>query len=585
MVKYLLERKNNYYYKRKYPTTQKNFVISLKTDSLREAKFLISIINPKFLNLIMETKMNFDEEKDYIKNIIQEYINEAKNDYEKFAKIRASRYTYRTDTKRTVLGSHPKAIKKAIKELGYAIHSPEIEKDKAIEDLTIYTSINKQYKEALKNLSEDGKERLKDEIIKAEIELLYLDKRNNTERLENPSEYIENKSIEEVREETRPTEQINTKNYREKTIKEIIELFITKKGQDTVNKDTIRRYIGDFKIFTDLVNKEYLIDLDHNDFDEFLENMKYIPDFNKNRKLFKEKNNNYKLLVEEAKKNENIECIKPQTIELKLINISALIDLAEKYELIDKNRLTGKFSKNTKKHDVIERIEYPQAELNNLFYNSSWYRENLEKNLKEAPQKIWLPLLMLFSGTRLNEAAQIYLDQIEIIDHIPFINIRKDRKDQKLKNLSSKRKMPIHWRLLEMGFMDYIEQLKKDKEERLFPKLYYTKGKGYGQAFSKVFGDYKPTFLSQQVIEQLEQKEFLLDIHSFRHSFAGSLKGKIEDGVLDSFMGHRNGSLSQTRYGSYRTDVLKNNIDLCDYPSVDFSPLMEKMRKYYKISE
>lgn len=583
---YLIKHRETYYYKRKFPKTKHNFVISLKTDSKTEAKFLISIINPKFLNLITGTNMNFEEEIAYIKSVIQKYINEAKEDYEKFAKLRASRYTFKTETKRTVLGSHPKAIKKAIKDLGYAIHSPEPEKDKAIEDLTIYSTIKSDYNEALEKLSNDGKERLKDEIIKAEIELLYLDKRNNSERLENPSEYIQfqNKTIEEVKEETRPTEQkIQTRNYKEKTIQEVIELFITKKEQDTVNKDTIRRYRADFKIFTDLIyNKKYLIDLDHKDFDEFIENMNFIPDFNKNRALFKEKNSNYKLLVEEAKKNENIECIKPQTVELKLINISALFDLAENYEIVDKNRLVGKFSKNTKKHETIERIEYPQTELNNLFYNSTWFKEELEKNLKEAPHKIWLPLLMLFSGTRLNEAAQIYIDQIEIIDNVLFIKISKDKKEQKLKNLSSKRKIPIHSYLLEMGFMDYIEQLKKDKEERLFPKLYYTASKGYGQAFSKIFGDFKPTFISEQIKMQLEAKEFKLDIHSFRHSFVGSLKGKIEDGVLDSFMGHRNGSLSQSRYGSYRTEVLKNAIDLCDYPQVDFMPLVERMKKYYK---
>ncbi|MFX4242644.1 site-specific integrase [Aliarcobacter butzleri] len=584
MVKYLLERKNNYYYKRKYPNTQTNFVISLKTDSLREAKFIISIINPKFLNLITAgNNMNFDEEKAYIKGIIQQYVDEAKNDYEKFAKIRASRYTFKAENRRTILGSHPKAIKKAIKELGYAIHSPEEDKNKAIEDLTIYSSIKDSYNEALGNLSTDGKERLKDEIIKAEIELLYLDKRNNSERLENPSEYIQfqNKSIEEVKQETRP-EEIKTKNYKEKTITEIIELFITKKEQEIVNKDTIRRYRGDFKIFTDLIDKKYLIDLTHSDLDKFIEDIKKVPSYNEYRALFKEKNNNYKLVIEEVKK-QGLEPLKPQTIELKLINISALLDLAVNYELLDNNRLTGKFSKSSKTHEVIERIEYPQGELNNLF-NSNWYEADLEKNLKEAPHKVWLPLLMLFSGTRLNEAAQIYLDQIEIIDNVYFINIRKDKKEQKLKNLSSKRKIPIHSYLVEMGFISYIEQLKKEKQERLFPKLYYTKGKGYGQAFSKVYGDFKPTFLSEQTKEQLARKDFMLDVHSFRHSFAGSLKGKIEDGVLDSFMGHRNGSLSQTRYGTYRTDVLKSNIDLCDYPQVDFLPLREKMRKYYKIS-
>lgn len=557
----------------------------MRTDSLREAKFIISIINPKFLNLILgENKMNFDEERTYIKGIIQQYIDEAKDEYEKFAKVRASRYTFKTETRRTILGSHPKAIKRAIKELGYAIHSPEVEKDKAIEDLTIYSTIKNTYNEALEKLSTDGQERLKDEIIKAEIELLYLDKRNNAERLENPQEYIQfqNKSIEEVKQETRPTEQINTKNYKEKTIQEIIELFVVKKEQEIVNKDTIRRYRADFKIFLDLIdNKEYLIDLNHDDLDKFIENMKYIPDFNKNRALFKEKNNNYKLLVEEAKKNENIECIKPQTVELKLINISALFDLAQTYEYIDKNRITGKFSKNTRKHEVIPRIEYPQAELNNLFYNSLWYKE-VEKNLKEAPQKIWLPLLMLFTGTRITEAAQIYLDQIEIIDNVYFINISKDKKDQKLKNLSSKRKIPIHWRLIEMGFIDYIEQLKKYKEERLFPKVYHTKDKGYGQAFSRIFLNFIPTFISEDIKDRLDKKEFTLTVHSFRHNFAGSLKGLIEDGVLDSFMGHRNSSLSQTRYGTYRTEVLKGAIDLCDYPGVDFYPLSERMREFYK---
>ncbi len=528
--------------------------------------------------------MNFDEERAYIKSIIQEYIDEAKNEYEKFAKIRASRYTFKSETRRTILGSHPKAIKRAIKDLGYAIHSSEEDKNKAIEDLTIYSTIKNTYNEALEKLSTDGKERLKDEIIKAEIELLYLDKRNNTERLENPQEYIQfkDKSIEEVKQETRP-EEIKTKNYKEKTIKEIIELFIVKKEQEIVNKDTIRRYRADFKIFLDLIdNKEYLIDLTHENFDKVIEDFNFIPDFNKNRALFKEKNNNYKLLVEEAKKNEAIECIKPQTVELKLINISALLDLAEKYEYIDKNRLTGKFSKNTRKHEVIQRIEYPQAELNNLFYASSWYKENLEKNLKEAPQKIWLPLLMLFTGTRITEASQIYLDQIEIIDNVYFINISKDKKDQKLKNLSSKRKIPVHWRLLEMGFVDYIEQLKKDKEERLFPKLYHIREKGYGQAFSRIFLNFIPTFISQDIQERIARKEFSLTVHSFRHSFAGSLKGLVEDGVLDSFMGHRNGSLSQTRYGSYRTDVLKGAIDLCDYPGVDFYPLSERMREFYK---
>ncbi len=579
-MKYLLRHRENYYYKRKIPQTRTSFTISLRTDSYKEAKFILNIIDPKFQNLGVQI-MNWEEEKAYIKEIIQSYINEAREDYEKFAKIRAERYTFKTKNHRKVLGSHPKAIEKAVKNLGYAIHSPKEDKEKAIEDLTIYSTIKNQYNEALETLSENGQENLQDEIIKAEIELLFLDKRNNTERLENPNEYIEiqNKTVEQLRSETTPSEAIRNKNYKEKNIQEVINLFLEKKAQENVNPDTIRRYAGDFKIFKDLIDKEYLIDISHEDLDKFIQDIKLIPNFNTNRKVYKEFSD-YKEIIK-ATKERNLETIKPQTIELKLVNVSALLDLATSYELIDTNRIANKFSKNKKNHETIPRVEYNAEQLEALFYNSIWYKEDLEKNLKEAPHKVWLPLLMLFSGYRLNEAAQIYLDQIETIDHNYFINVTDEKPDQQLKNLSSKRKTPIHSLLLEMGFAKYIEEQKKKGEVRLFSKLYYTKNKGYGQAFSKMYTDFKSNFLDEKTTEELKAKVYKLDIHSFRHNFAGSLKGKIEDGLLDYLMGHTNSSTTQNRYGSYRAEVLINAVNSVDYPQVDFMPLVEKLKRFY----
>ena len=82
-MKYLLQSKTQaYYYKRKVPYIQRNFVISLRTDSLREAKFLISIINPKFetttLNIIGENPMEWEEKLSYLQERIAEYIEEGK---------------------------------------------------------------------------------------------------------------------------------------------------------------------------------------------------------------------------------------------------------------------------------------------------------------------------------------------------------------------------------------------------------------------------------------------------------------------------------------------------------------------------
>ena len=50
---YLHKHRNCYYFKRKIPKTQNNFIISLRTDSLNEAKFIISIITPKIFKLFM----------------------------------------------------------------------------------------------------------------------------------------------------------------------------------------------------------------------------------------------------------------------------------------------------------------------------------------------------------------------------------------------------------------------------------------------------------------------------------------------------------------------------------------------------
>ena len=112
------------------------------------------------------------------------------------------------------------------------------------------------------------------------------------------------------------------------------------------------------------------------------------------------------------------------------------------YEYLDKNRLRYKISLSEENSDD-KRKEYYNEQLHALFYKSTWYTKELENNLKDNPSKIWLPLILLFTGCRLNEIAQIRLSQIEIKDNINFFRIDDKYPDQKLKNKTSKRKIPI----------------------------------------------------------------------------------------------------------------------------------------------
>ena len=90
------------------------------------------------------------------------------------------------------------------------------------------------------------------------------------------------------------------------------------------------------------------------------------------------------------------------------------------------------------------------------------------------------------------------------------------------------------------------------------------------------------SYCDSQTIDKLKNKEILLDLHSFRHNFSGSLKGLIEDGILDYLSGHKNSSLSQNRYGKFRPKVKYEMICKCHYENLNLDELKTKFNEYYQ---
>jgi integrase len=101
------------------------------------------------------------------------------------------------------------------------------------------------------------------------------------------------------------------------------------------------------------------------------------------------------------------------------------------------------------------------------------------------PYCYWLPLLGLYSGARIEELCQLHLADIRQIDGIWVFDINSDD-EKNLKNLSSKRIVPIHEKLIGLGFLDYVEKLRIRKANRLFPELKKQRD-GYSQAAQKWF--------------------------------------------------------------------------------------------------
>ena len=141
----------------------------------------------------------------------------------------------------------------------------------------------------------------------------------------------------------------------------------------------------------------------------------------------------------------------------------------------------------------------------------------------------WLPLMGLFTGARINELCQLHLSDFVVFGGIHCINIQDEQPGQKLKNNNARRLVPIHDKLMEVGLIRYVEQLRAQGGERLFPTLKLTKN-GYGDAPSKWFGRLKDKYGMEKQIKVF---------HSFRHTFISTmLDDDVEESSIAPIVGH-----------------------------------------------
>ncbi len=97
--------------------------------------------------------------------------------------------------------------------------------------------------------------------------------------------------------------------------------------------------------------------------------------------------------------------------------------------------------------------------------------QNFLKQKVERPDRYWVALLCLFQLCRREEGAQLAMKDLGEEDGIPFIVITDLGEDQSTKNPGSKRRIPIHSALITLGFLDLVQEARKQKHTRLFHPL------------------------------------------------------------------------------------------------------------------
>ena len=182
---------------------------------------------------------------------------------------------------------------------------------------------------------------------------------------------------------------------------------------------------------------------------------------------------------------------------------------------------------------------------------------NIEKGRYEL---YWVPLIGVFSGLRLGEICPLYFDNIRRVEghhrkrRWCFDIVEEpNRPDKHLKTKSSRRIVPIHDSLIELGLIDFIDLLKKNdpNRKRLFEELPYVDD-SYNSRVSEFWND--------RYLPKLGLKTNKKNFHSIRHTVSDHLKQKgIEPHFINELMGHSSGDIDLDRYGKgYNPDILFN---------------------------
>ena len=174
----------------------------------------------------------------------------------------------------------------------------------------------------------------------------------------------------------------------------------------------------------------------------------------------------------------------------------------------------------------------------NLILGERLKKESLEQG---KPERYWVTMLSAYSGARLNEICQLNVDDISKTDGIWLMNINDKTEDKSIKTLSSTRLVPLHAKILKLGFLDYVDQIKNEKQQKLFPNLKKMAGAGFGTRISHWFARY---------LKKLGIKKKGKNFHSFRHTVVNKLTSqKVYQPFIKELIGHSHGSITLDIYG------------------------------------
>jgi integrase len=235
--------------------------------------------------------------------------------------------------------------------------------------------------------------------------------------------------------------------------------------------------------------------------------------------------------------------ISPKTIQKAMGAISAILGWAEANGVLDANPFS-KVKVLLGSHSTPSRLPYSGDDLKAIFSSPLFTgcmneaRRSKPGNVIVRDHSFWLPWLGLYTGCRLEELCQMLLADVRQEQEIWFLDVNTLDEGKHLKTGSSVRRVPVHPRLIELGFLDYVVGLRNAGAVQLFPKLRRDNRGSMSAMWSKFWGRY-----ARKTVKITDPRKVF---HSFRHSFKDACRAaQISEEVHDTLTGHSSGSVGR----------------------------------------
>jgi integrase len=188
------------------------------------------------------------------------------------------------------------------------------------------------------------------------------------------------------------------------------------------------------------------------------------------------------------------------------------------------------------------------------------YFRRLDSKRGLQPFEWWIARIMAYSGCRLGEAAQLCTHDIRQVKGIWVLDINETDDEQRVKTDASRRLVPMHEKLVELGLPDHAAS---SPPGFLWPKEMRTHPNPNASPVDRLQKRLNYIFDTSGIDHPKKTAS-----HSFRHTVSSRLKDQsIAEYQIAEILGHETGSLSTNRYGT-TTDLatLKKVIDLVSLP-------------------